>query len=120
MLQWSSALFSTVVLHAYYRWCEVYHHVFLLLTVTSLLFHCEHHPVVRVIDKALAHFVFALVLLDTPLAFEKQAVWLLLFPCLAGCAWVAQSFWPEISDKLHLALHITGVCGMHMYLCLLY
>jgi hypothetical protein len=120
MLEWSSCLFGTVVVHAYQRRCTVYHHSFLLLTVTSILFHCQHHCVVRVVDKALAHLVFALVILDTPKALEKHAPWLLTFPLMAGCAWFAQSFWPERSDFLHLALHLIGVFGMHVYLWFLY
>ena len=120
MLQWSSCLFSTIVMHAYHRQCTAYHHAFLLLTVSSILFHCEHHTVVRRVDKVLAHLVYCLVLSDTPTAYGRDAMWLLVFPFMAGCAWFAQSFWPERSDQLHLALHLIGVCGMHVYLGVLY
>ena len=107
-------------MHAYHRQCVTYHHAFLLLTVTSILFHCEHHPVVRRVDKVLAHLVYALVLSDTPTAYARGVLWLLVFPMAAGCAWFAQSFWPERSDRLHLALHLISVCGMHAYLGVLY
>lgn len=122
MLQWSSCLFATVVMHAYYKRCVAYHHVFLWLTVSSLLFHCQPDPVrvVRVIDKSLAHLAYVLVMFDTPRAVAGNATWLLLFPLTAGCAWFSQSFWPDRSKQLHLALHTVGVCGMHVYLWVLY
>ena len=120
MLEWSSCLFATVVGHAYYKMCVEYHHVFLLLTVSSILFHCKHDPVVRVVDKFLAHLVFIMVVCDTPLAVDADAVWLLVFPGIAACLWIAQSFWPGKRDELHLALHLVGVLGMHVYLAVLY
>ena len=87
MLEWSSCLFATVVMTAYYKQSVVYHHTFLLLTVSSILFHCLHHPVVRLVDKVLAHLSYILVVLDTPKALAINAGWLLIFPFLAGCAW---------------------------------
>lgn len=121
MLQWSSCLFATIVIHAYHRQCTAYHHVFLLLTVTSILFHCEHHPVVRWIDKFLAHLAYILVIFETPKAVDADGVrWLLVFPVVAACAWFGQSLFPNWGDQLHLVLHLTGVCGMHMFLIGLY
>ena len=122
MLHWSSCLIATIVLHAYYKRpaAVTYHHLFLLLTVTSILFHCMHHPMVRIVDKFLAHMAYVMVLLDTPKALEGNALWLLIFPLMAGCAWFAQSLWPEQSTELHLGLHLISVVGMHTYLCVLY
>ena len=120
MLQWSSCLFATVVMHAYYKQCVAYHHVFLWLTVSSLLFHCQHDPVVRVVDKFIAHLAYFLVMFDTPKAAADNALWLLVFPFTAACAWFSQSFWPDRSEQLHLAVHLVGVCGMHVYLWFLY
>jgi uncharacterized membrane protein len=120
MLHWSSCLFATVVLHAYHIQCVGYHHVFLMLTVSSLLFHCLHHPVVRVVDKFLAHLAYVMVVFDTPKALAADALWLLVFPVMSACAWFGQSFWPERKDPLHLGVHLIGVCGMHAYLEVLY
>jgi hypothetical protein len=120
MLQWSSCLFATVAMHAYHKRSVAYHHLFLWLTVTSVLFHCEHHPVVRIVDKILAHLSFILVLFDTPKAIADDALWLLIFPLTAASFWFAQSFWPDRSEQLHCALHAVGVCGMHVYLAILY
>ena len=120
MLQWSSCLFATIVIHTYYKACQEYHHVFLLLTVSSVLFHCLHHPVVRVVDKGLAHVAYGLVIADTPLAFNADALWLLAFPGMTVALWFAQSFWPEKREELHLGLHLVSVLGMHVYLTVLY
>lgn len=120
MLEISSCLFATIVLHGFYLKCVVYHHIFLALTVTSILFHCQHHPVVKAIDKFLAHLAFVLVLLDTPKVIETKNEWLLLFPIMSVCSWFGQSVWPEKSEIMHLALHLIAVYGMHMYLYVLY
>lgn len=120
MLEYSSCLFATVVLHAYHRQTVAYHHAFLALTVTSILYHSLHHPVVRVLDKIMAHGTYALVLLDTPKALADNAGWLLAFPLAAACAWFGQSCLWERRETLHLALHLFGVCGMHVYLAVLY
>lgn len=118
-LHHTSALFSTVVAHAFWLRLAVYHHVFLMLTVSSLLFHTLHDPLMRLIDKGLAHAIFALVLCDTRLALEI-APWVLIFPAGAAFFWFAQSFWPDQSETLHALLHLCGVLGMHVYFYFLY
>ena len=118
-LHHTACLFATVVLHAYTKRLAVYHHVFLALTVSSILFHTRHEPPVRIADKFLAHVAFGLVLLDTSKALEV-APWILVFPAAAACSWFAQSFWPERSEQLHAALHVVAVCGLHVYFCVLY
>lgn len=104
-------------MHAYHLRCTAYHHLFVLLTMTSILFHCEHHPVVRRIDKFLAHLAYIFVIFDTPKALSADDVrWLLVFLVVSACAWFGQSLFPERREQLHLLLHLTGVCGMHVYL----
>lgn len=120
MLEYSSCLFATIVIHAFHLQCVLHHHAFLALTVTSILFHCQKHPVIRIVDKVLAHSVFVLVLSETPKVIVNHAEWLLIFPIACLMLWCMQTFWPERSDLLHLALHFTGICGMHCYLYVLY
>ena len=55
MLRFTSCLFGTVVVHAYYRRLEVYHHLFLLVTILSILYHCTHQRHVARLDKGVAH-----------------------------------------------------------------
>lgn len=120
MLHLTSCLFATIVVHAYYRRAAVYHHAFLLLTVSSILFHLTHGEAIRILDKALAHATFVMVVLDTPKAIAAGAQWLLCFPLCASVAWFAQSALPLMRDDLHLCLHLVALAGMHTYLRRLY
>ena len=119
-LHLSSCLFATIVVHAYYRHHVVYHHAFLGLTVSSILFHTTHYELVRRLDKLLAHVCYIIVVTDTPKALAAEQQFLLCFPFFAACAWFAQTFIPSKKDELHLCLHLIGVVGMNFYLLLLY
>lgn len=120
MLHLSSTLFATIVAHAYYLRCAAYHHMFLALTVTSLLFHTTNGDHIRVVDKALAHACFVLVVFDTGRAIDSGQGWLLLFPLAAMGLWFAQGLYPsgdtEHRNRLHLLLHVVSVVGLHVYL----
>jgi hypothetical protein len=120
MLHLTSCLFATVVLHAYVKRLAAHHHVFMLLTVSSVLFHTTHGPIVRIVDKCIAHLAFGLVLLDTPAALAADRAWLLALPAGVGGLWFAQSFWPEQRERLHTALHLLSVFGVHLYIYVLY
>jgi hypothetical protein len=119
-LQISSCLFATIVLHAYYTQIPLYHHTFLILTLSSILFHTTHCEIIRRIDKILAHFSFIIVLIDSPKALAAQAAWLLLFPSAVACLWFGQSFLPDRKNDLHLCLHLFSIIGVHVYLFVLY
>ncbi len=118
-LHLTSCLFATIVVHSYYRKVESYHHMFLALTVSSILFHTTHNAIIRRLDKLLAHICYIMVIMDTPEALAI-AQWLLVFPSLTLCAWVLQSFFPRKKDELHVCLHIISVIGMNVYLWILY
>ncbi len=120
LLHLSCCLFAVIVAHAYYKRVDSYHHIFLGLTVSSILFHTTHDVVIGRLDKCLAHISFMRVLMDTPKVFAARAEWLLIFPLSAACAWFLQSAFPKSADRLHLALHLIGVAGMNAYLHLLY
>jgi hypothetical protein len=119
-LHLSSCLFATIVVHAYYRQTESYHHMFLALTMSSILFHTTHGEVIRRVDKCLAHITFIMVVMDTPKAVAADSQWLLIFPFTAACAWFGQSVFPGKRDELHLFLHVIGVLGTNVYLSVLY
>ena len=120
MLHLSSCLFSTIVIHAYYLQNVIYHHLFLILTVSSILFHTTHDEIIRKIDKLLAHISFLLILTDTPKVLSVDAPWLLLFPFTAACLWFGQCFTENRRNELHLGLHLVSILGVHVYLCVLY
>jgi hypothetical protein len=120
MLHISSCLLATVVVHAFYCQAVVYHHAFLLLTISSILFHLTHTDAIRVVDKAIAHATFGLVMLDTRKALAADAAWLLCYPFGVCLAWFGQSVLPLLRQELHLGVHLVGVVGMHAYLTVLY
>jgi hypothetical protein len=108
MLQLSSCLFSTIVLHAYYLRCEDYHHLFLGLTVTSLLFHTTGGEQIRIADKALAHLCFVRNLFDMKPAIARGQGWLLLFPIGVASLWFGQGlFHPRARRAIGCTLRCT-------------
>lgn len=101
MLQYTSCLFSTIVVHAYHcrrdptasRRLDCYHHLFLAVTVLSILYHCTRDPRIGLVDRALAHVAFFFVLgCDAHLAVGQGAAWLLAFPLAVACLWMAQGW----------------------------
>jgi hypothetical protein len=125
MLHITSCLFATVVVRAYYLDLAVYHHLFLVVTVLSLLFHCTHHAVWRVADKCAAHGSFLYILLnDSPLAFEMGKAWVVLFPLSVAVLWFGQSSLSRLlsvsTDTVHAILHVMAAAGLHFYMHELY
>jgi hypothetical protein len=122
LLQLTSCLFGTVVMHAFYLHMAEYHHLFLALTITSILFHVTHLDHFRLIDKVVAHLCFIRIAADTGLALEQNAPWLLVFPLGVIALWFGQGLVhpPEERDRMHLALHALAIVGLHTYLWALY
>ena len=121
LLQLTSGLFGSVVLHAYHLRCTHYHHLFLLVTVLSLLFHCHPQPPpsVRLADTAAAHFAFAFVVFTDG---ARASLELLCFPAAVLGLWCAQSFCsdPRHTYGLHVCLHGAALLGLHVFLWRLY
>jgi hypothetical protein len=116
MLHFTSCLFATIVVHAYYLKQTSYHHLFLAVTVLSILFHTTKSPRVGIIDKLTAHFGFIVVLTDTRMAIDKGKTWILAFPLWVVVFWFTQSLFPARGAQLHALLHLAVVIGMHAYL----
>ena len=117
MLHLSSCLFATVVVRAYAVQNAWVHHSFLALTLTSVLFHTTRTTCWRVLDKALAHLVFACVALDAPRVLAGKSWWVVAFPMGTLAFWYAEGLSQgKTRAWLHLALHLVSVTGMHAYL----
>ena len=116
MLHLTSCLFATIVVHAYHLSNTTYHHLFLAVTVLSVLFHTTKSPLIGRVDKLTAHVGFIVVLMDTPLAIGRGSSWILVFPLCVILLWFTQSLVPAKSKQLHCMLHLTSVAGMHAYL----
>jgi hypothetical protein len=121
-LQLTSCLFGSVAVHAYYLRLADYHHLFLALTVTSILFHATHGDRIRLIDKAVAHLCYARIALDTFTVMERGQPWLLLFPLGVAVLWFGQGWarTPDERNRMHVALHAVSILGLHAYLWALY
>jgi hypothetical protein len=119
-LIFSSCLFSTVVIHAYHRQSEVYHHIFLAVTILSIIFHCTHNPIIRYIDKVLAHTIFIFIIMDTYYSTKDKNTpsntTLAIFPAFIGCAWCIQSWIPSHAHIFHFILHIVAILGVNYLL----
>ena len=111
----TSCLFATVPVHAFYANNHVYHHLFLFVTVTSILFHTTHDPIIKKIDTTAAHFAFLFML------WETHKDWrLAVFPAAVACLWLLQGPLRDLQNDLHAGLHIVSVIGLHFYLWVLY
>ena len=125
LLRLTSCLIATIVLHAYTvtsrtTRIDCYHHIFLAVTVLSILFHCTHDPVIRVIDKFLAHAAFLFVIFtDSWRIVQQEKLWLSGFPLAVLCLWSAQSAWPAKADALHAGLHVVAVMGVNCFIAFL-
>ena len=124
-LQITSCLFATVVVHAYYLNLVVYHHLFLVVTVLSLLFHCTHLPFWRVADKCAAHLSFLYIFVnDSPAAFKLGKAWVVLFPLCVCVLWFGQSWLSDMFSIstywIHALLHVMAATGLHLYMHELY
>lgn len=120
MLVLTSQAFATVVVHAYYKRCDAYHHLFLAVTVLSVLFHSTKGSTARLVDKFVAHAAFLYVLSDVQRAVKSRQGWLLIYPFTVIVLWFAQSLFPARAERLHTCLHVVAVTGLHMFLAWLY
>jgi len=114
--KYTSCLFASVPVHAFYAQNALYHHMFLTVTVLSILFHCTHEPHIRLLDKMASHVIFLLVLMDGDMVLKNSKEWLLAFPAAVMLLWWAQSVFPTESQALHACLHLVSVGGLHAFL----
>jgi hypothetical protein len=112
----TSCLFTTVPLHAFYARSSAYHHIFLLVTVLSILFHTTQHSVLRKIDTVVAHMAYLFMLWESYNAIMAHQAWLVVFPLAVAVLWVLQRPFPAQQNKLHAGLHCVSIIGLHAFL----
>lgn len=129
-LQITSAMMSTIVLSAYYAECIVYHHLFLLVTVFSIWYHCTHDAWIAIIDKCIAHMAFMTVIWIESPKLKKETIWLMLFPAIVLILWICEIWFmkkkreestlilsiPITVQRIHICLHLMGIIGMHCFI----
>lgn len=124
LLVCTSALFLTIVIHAFYVQNAVYHHLFLGVSVLSLAFHGwpdrqqrDPPPLLCLADKALAHVVFIIALLDM-IAHLRHMWYLFVMPAAILVLWILEHMQNSrhLRVELHIALHLAGLCTVHLLL----
>jgi hypothetical protein len=116
MLEYTSCLFATVVMHAYERDVHMYQYIFSVITVLSVLNYTTRNPLVRIVDTVCAHLAYLFVIMETSKLVHSDNEWLLIFPAAVLVLWVLE----DKEDILHAALHVIAVIGLHAYLYNLY
>jgi hypothetical protein len=116
LLVYTSALFLSVVVHAFRVQNAAYHHMFLIATVLSLAFHSQQQPhkLLHLTDFAVAHFAFVWVFLDLISLGLMREAW--PFPVLIIWLWILEHLVPAHRVLLHAGLHITALTCVHYVL----
>ena len=110
----TACLFATVPMHAFYAHNAEYHHLFMLVTEMSLLFHLTHNPILKQLDTVVAHAAFVFMLKETHAQGDPR---LALFPLAVASLWLLQTGAKrETQDTLHAWLHVVSVAGLHVFL----
>ena len=115
MLVFTSCLFATIVIHSFYVQHAIYHHIFLCVTVCSVMRYLTENWWVWKADTAMAHVAFLSVCCDWVTPLDRP--WVLVFPSAVALLWMAETVYPKHADRLHVALHLVTVAGIHCYLC---
>jgi len=119
LLQLSSCLFSTLSIHAYYARNPFYHHIFLIITMLSILNHQEYNSIIKMIDIFVAHYAyFQINISDAPLVIRKKPLMVMpsiIIPLLYWCEFV----YPFYEIEIHFILHFLMVATLHSYLYLI-
>ena len=114
-LIFSSCLFSSIVIHAYYSQYIQYVCIYLVVTALSIIFHATGS--LRAADKLAAHYAFVFTLVD---AYVQDISSTYAFLGLVTCLWLLQAPFPNYATQLHFTLHVAVVIGMHNHLCRLH
>jgi len=124
ILQFSSLLFATVTIHAFYTQNIIYHHLSLLITVLSILIHgydlkitnIPTHNCIKNIDRIVAHFTFFYILIyDTSRIIKIQPLFI-IFPVLLLTIWILEYMFPNNFILIHLIFHLVSITTLHFHL----
>ena len=119
ILQFTSLLFTTVLIHAFYTKNTIYYNFYLLIALLSILTHgynLEKKNCIKQIDKIVAHFVFIYILfIDTPKIMKIQPL-IILFPLLLLSIWILEHIYPQYFILLHSIFHLLCITTLHFHL----
>ena len=119
ILQFTSLLFTTVLIHAFYVENLLYYNFSLLIALLSILTHSyniEKKNFIKQIDKIVAHFIFLYILLiDTPKIIVIQPL-IIIFPILLLIIWIIEHIYPQYYILLHSIFHLVSIIALHFHL----
>jgi len=124
ILQFSSLLFATVTIHAFYAQNIIYHNLSLLITVLSIIRHGYDLKITNIsinncikdIDRIVAHLIFFYIVInDTSRIMKKQPLFI-IFPVLLLSIWILEHIYPNNFILLHLIFHLVSITTLHFHL----
>lgn len=117
----TSCLYATVVVHAFYADAWAYHHLFLCVTVLSVMYHATGNACVRGVDKIVAYYAFCFMFLEGFNVESPRDLWLFFFTPAVLVLWVSELYsCPRRARDTHAVLHVVSVVGMHCFLSVRY
>ena len=137
-LVFSSLIFITNVLTAYYKRDYIYSSLFFSLTVTSILFHSKPNLYLNIIDKISIFSIFLYgsyqlsqkisqpITIGNTIGYSGQIL-LIVATFLATIYLYIYGYWfqkycfhenPQIGDQYHSLVHLIGSIGHHLILFL--
>ena len=91
------------------------------MTVMSVFHHGSPCELIYVIDKAVAHLAFVLILCETPRVLSSEGrEWLIVLPLSVLVLWMMEGVWPKHAVALHAGLHVISAFGAMTYMHNLY
>ena len=119
ILQFTSLLFITVLIHAFYTQNTIYYNFGLLIAILSILTHgynFKKKNCIKLIDKIVAHIIFIYILLiDTPKIIKIQPL-IILFPILLLIIWILEHIYTQYFILLHSIFHLVSIITLHVHL----
>jgi hypothetical protein len=124
ILQFTSILFATVTIHAFYTQNIIYHNLSLLITVLSILIHGYNleitniptHNCIKDIDRIVAHFTFFYILINDTSRIIKKKPLFIIFPVSLLTIWILEYMYPDHFILLHTIFHLTSIISLHFHL----
>jgi hypothetical protein len=119
ILQLSSILFSTVVINSFYLNNYIYHHLSLLILISSIFYHGyepKERYIIKIIDLVLAKYTyFHIIIYDTP-KIINNCPYIIICPISILLLYISEYIWIKKAIYIHFILHIVSIISMHLYL----
>ena len=123
MLRFTSLLFATVSWHASTlgRATATYQILYLVIAILSVARYTTNSAFIQAVDRIMAHAGFLFIIVsETPKLIAAEKLWLLTFPTAVLMLWCSEFQHPSVATRIHVALHVVSVMGLHAYLVELY